>query len=523
MAWVAPASARFAILAIAAGAICSCSLSDEIGPTSLDAGENEGAAVALDGGARDAANDQASPEDAAAEALPPEGATEDAGEPEEGSPPDATPPSEAGDGDVTCKPGGSLVTLDGPITADTTLTCDHVYVVPSMLLVLAPHVLTIQQGTTLYMKTSASVVVAPGAKLVARGTPDQPIVFTSFNSTPGAGDWGAIGIFGQAPGNWGLDLYGDVITQSVPQGADWPGAVYPDGEAILGGGSAIDDDSGILQYVRLEYGGCLSATRPCPPDSIHELLGLYGVGAGTLLDHVDLRQGLEGCVFAEGGTFGMSHVVCQAHGSSGAFDFTRGNQSRAQFLVGQETLKSNGEGIGIKGPKDDNQLEPLTAPTIYNATLCGGGDASTTSGLLLVREPGGLLYDVLTTQFLAGAGMIQGVPTAQGMGLATTQVRSSIFYGNSGANLGYGVPRNNTDMPTWLLNADWMNAASDPGLAGSCLDPDTLQMAPAASLTVNATPPPADGFFDPSATFIGAFRDGSDTWASGNWIVWSQY
>ena len=523
MTWVAKASARFAVVAMASGFVCACSLSDEAGATSLDAGEDV-TSPALDAGAPDTANDQSFPPDVASEALAPEASFE-ASAPDGSAPFDATSPVDAGDSSVVCPPEGSLVTLTGPLTADTALTCDHVYRVTGMLLVLAPYTLTIQQGTTLYMQSTASVVVVPGAKIVARGTADQPIVFTSDKtSSPHAGDWGALGIFGRAPGNWGLDLYGDVITQSVPQGADWPGANYPDGGAIMGGGSVIDDSSGILQYVRLEYGGCpvrdSNNNDACINDDNRETLGLYGVGAGTLLDHVDIRQGLNGCVFAEGGNFGMSHVVCQSHGSSGAFDFTRGNQSRAQFLVDQETALGKGEGIGFKGPQDDNQLEPLTAPTIYNATLCGGGSGGTTNGLLLVREPAGLIYDVVTTQFTAGAAMIQGIPTTHGMGLATTQVRSSIFNANT-FNLGYPLPRNNTDMPTWLMNSDWLNATTDPGITNSCLDASTLRMAPPKSLTTNAAPPPADGFFDPSATYVGAFRDANDNWASGRWVVWS--
>lgn len=36
-----------------------------------------------------------------------------------------------------------------------------------------------------------------------------------------------------------------------------------------------------------------------------------------------------------------------------------------------------------------------------------------------------------------------------------------------------------------------------------------------------ATVPPDDGFFDPQAKYVGAVRDGNDTWPSGNWVVWS--
>jgi len=56
---------------------------------------------------------------------------------------------------------------------------------------------------------------------------------------------------------------------------------------------------------------------------------------------------------------------------------------------------------------------------------------------------------------------------------------------------------------------------------GDCFDATTLRLAPAESLTDGAATPPSDGFFDPSASYYGAFRDAADNWAAGPWVVWS--
>jgi hypothetical protein len=55
-----------------------------------------------------------------------------------------------------------------------------------------------------------------------------------------------------------------------------------------------------------------------------------------------------------------------------------------------------------------------------------------------------------------------------------------------------------------------------------CFNPTAPQFGPAASLTDGAVPPPADGFFDATATYLGAFKDATDKWATtGKWAVWS--
>ena len=61
---------------------------------------------------------------------------------------------------------------------------------------------------------------------------------------------------------------------------------------------------------------------------------------------------------------------------------------------------------------------------------------------------------------------------------------------------------------------------ADPDLP-ACQDPRAAEgrYKPRRPLTDGAVAPPDDGFFDPSARFVGAFRDVDDTWDEG-WAVW---
>ena len=147
------------------------------------------------------------------------------------------------------------------------------------------------------------------------------------------------------------------------------------------------------------------------------------------------------------------------------------------------------------------------------------------------RAPSGNVYNLIGTGFSAGLLMQNGGTTT-----ALTTLQNSILYGNADpvnptldTNIAYpspppsGVPGNDTDMTAWFTTAGWNNTQTNPMLQ----DPTNvsfLRMGPATSLTTGAaTPTDPDGgdFFDKTATYIGAFKDRNDTWATGNWVVWA--
>jgi hypothetical protein len=61
----------------------------------------------------------------------------------------------------------------------------------------------------------------------------------------------------------------------------------------------------------------------------------------------------------------------------------------------------------------------------------------------------------------------------------------------------------------------------DPGIE-DCFHPRSPKLSPRHELAEGASAPPNDGFFDPSAVFLGAVRDGADPWISAGWIVWDE-
>ena len=80
------------------------------------------------------------------------------------------------------------------ITTNTTWTTGSTYIIEGSLYIDGA-TLTIQPGTVIKFKNGAQINVgssSTGSAIIAEGTVEAPILFTSYASTPTAGDWDAI-------------------------------------------------------------------------------------------------------------------------------------------------------------------------------------------------------------------------------------------------------------------------------------------------------------------------------------------
>ena len=96
-----------------------------------------------------------------------------------------------------------ILPLKGRSLQSRTLTANNVYTIRGIVYVTNGAKLTIQPGTVIHGETSSrgALVITRGSQIIADGTKDKPIVFTSDASAPKRGDWGGIVIFGNAPTN----------------------------------------------------------------------------------------------------------------------------------------------------------------------------------------------------------------------------------------------------------------------------------------------------------------------------------
>ena len=136
---------------------------------------------------------------------------------------------------------------------------DRIRVFPGQLFVHAGATLTWEPGTPMVAQgPSASKVVERGARIVAEGRPEAPVVLTCDGPVGGrdSGCWGGLIVPGQAP--------------SHPWNGTAPG-VNPPARVILGGDDPADS-SGTLRCVRVELAGS---------DARGGGVGFYGVGVCT--------------------------------------------------------------------------------------------------------------------------------------------------------------------------------------------------------------------------------------------------
>lgn len=263
----------------------------------------------------------------------------------------------------------TTVEVKDEIKANTTWTKDKLYVLKGFVYVTAGTTLTIEKGTIIKgagkdadptaSGKGGALIIEAGAKLVAIGTAEEPIVFTSLND-PGKrsyGDWGGVVLIGKAPNN-------------RPGSTAFEGGI----RGTIGTGTAADDNSGTLQYVRIEFGGiALSAT----PNSEINGLTLYGVGSGTTIDHVQVSYSGDDSYEWFGGTVNAKNLIA-FRGFDDDFDTDWGFTGKVQYAVSlrdpeyADQSASNGfesdnfnSGEPATGP---NNGLPLTEPTFANVS-----------------------------------------------------------------------------------------------------------------------------------------------------------
>ena len=188
--------------------------------------------------------------------------------------------------------------LEGKISSNRTLKASNTYTIRGIVYVTNGAKLTIEPGTLIHGETSSkgALVVTRGCQIIADGTKDKPIIFTSDASSPKRGDWGGVVICGNAPTN--ASFNGTAGLGQVEGGVN-------NGEGLgLYGGSNAADNSGILRYVRIEYAGYAYL-----PDNELNGLTLAGVGNGTVVDYVQIYKANDDAIECFGGTVNLKHTV----------------------------------------------------------------------------------------------------------------------------------------------------------------------------------------------------------------------
>lgn len=223
--------------------------------------------------------------------------------------------------------------LTGVITEDQTLYKKDIYLLVGSVFVAKNVTLTIEPGTVIIgqFESKGSLTIAKGAKIIAEGRETDPIVFTSENSSiKKPGDWGGLIILGEAPDN----KYGQGSIAQYYK--DLSGPSY----ASTGyGGDSINDNSGILKYVRIEYAG-----RRLKGVGYTNGLLLACVGNQTQIENVMVSYSAGDSFEVWGGDVNLKKLVSyKAKGND--YNFSYGAQCElTNSLAVRSPYLSNGEG-----------------------------------------------------------------------------------------------------------------------------------------------------------------------------------
>ncbi len=300
----------------------------------------------------------------------------------------------------TVSGSGTDVVVSSDITASTTWTRDHTYILDGIIFVTDGASLTIEPGTVVRgmpdSETSGNnnpgtLVVARGSKIFADGTSENPIVFTDMNDDNVPGGAKTNPLYNNNPTNMISENWGGVIllgatylandTESGPNAAreeQVEGITRED--AVFGGGDD-DDSSGSMSYVSIRYGGYGLLEN----EEINGLT-LGAVGRGTTLHHIEVANNVDDGIEFFGGTVNTKYIIIWNIGDD-SMDSDEGYRGKSQFgLVVKGACKTgesgSGGGVGNNGFEMDggnhpDQSRPYALSQWRNYTLIGMGAGTT--------------------------------------------------------------------------------------------------------------------------------------------------
>ena len=336
--------------------------------------------------------------------------------------------------------------LEGRIITNLTLKAAYTYKLRGLVYVTNGAILTIEPGTKIVGENgkNGALIITRSSKIIADGTLDKPIVFTSEAATPQRGDWAGLVILGNAP------------TNSSFNGANGIGEIEgginnSDGLGLYGLGisSNVADNSGTLRYVRIEYAGYAFL-----PDKEINGLTFGGVGNQTIVDNVQVSYANDDSFEWFGGTVNCKHLI-SFRTLDDDFDTDNGFNGKVQF------------GISLR----DSSVADISKSEAFESDNDANGSDIKTIVTTITGSNGVTIAPVRTSAVFSNMTLIGPKATATSIGsslfLCGAQLRrnteqsifNSVFLGWNGGSVNgllidasKGIPTDNNLSPAGGLN-----------------------------------------------------------------------
>lgn len=418
-----------------------------------------------------------------------------------------------------CMGAWNEVVVSEPILQDTLWTADTTWILDGVIYVEQGIQLTIEPGTTILGNNGSALVVTRDAAILARGAADRPIVFTSSQEpgTRAPGDWGGVALLGTAPVN-----QDDARIEGVP----------PDDTRGNYGGDQPFSSCGTLEWVRIEYAGFEAFQN-------NELNGLTlgGCGGGTILRNIQVHEALDdGVEFFGGAADAKNLVITGARDDS--LDWDQGWQGRIQFLIVQQNPAGADNGIEADNDGDEPDLEPRSAPRIWNATFIGVGEGGEGQrGAVLRRGTAGIIANSVFAGFPQTSIDIRSEASVARVELGELDVRHTVVADIGPDGRTFFEPETNTDdeaddfdddagfdEEAFFEDPDRSNRAITGDLFSAAYDLSEPDFTPRANAPedLEGGPVPGGEFWDPSGTWVGAVAPAEEA-DSGWWRGWTTF
>ncbi len=404
-------------------------------------------------------------------------------------------------------------------TGTKTFSADTTYILDGMVFVNSGNTLTIEAGTVIKglsgeAENASALIVARGAKIMANGTAEKPIIFTAetdeLNKNLSFSDRGLWG---------GLILLGNAKINTIPNMKNIEGIPTnePRGEY---GGSDDADNSGVLTYVSIRHGG----TNIGADNEINGLT-LGAIGNGTKIDYIEVISNNDDGIEFFGGTVDVRHAVI-AYCADDSYDWDQGYRGRGQFWLAVQAAEIGSDRLGeLDGADEPEDGTPFGGGVVCNATLIGSGSATGKRTLTFRANGGGSFTNCVFANQAKGVD-VELKPVAQDsykrLVDGQLKVENNVFDGVAGGDAAklFSIAYNgkfadkvadSTDAKAKL--ADYASKANNV-VATTGIVVTLSGFNPVPTGNVSNVTTPTDAFFT-AAAYNGAFAPNGENWAKG--------
>lgn len=288
------------------------------------------------------------------------------------------------DGTTPTPPVTGNIIVTQNISENTTWSKDNIYQLGGRITVLSGATLTIEAGTIIKGEAgtganATALLVARGGKLMAEGTANMPIIFTSIadeidQDDIAAGNFASPNLAPDVNGLWGGLLVCGKARISASNSSGDVTEVQIEGiptsdQNGLYGGTDDADNSGTIKYVSVRHGG----TNIGAGNEINGIT-LAGVGSGTVIENVEVVANQDDGIEWFGGKVSVKNAIVWNAGD----DAIDTDQSWSGTLDNFVVITPTGHCFELDGPEGTY----AASHTIKNGTVRAEFDGNASADLI---------------------------------------------------------------------------------------------------------------------------------------------